>query len=378
MSQHIAIILILIVWPLLLISGLVRPRILLFWSKFQSRWRIVFLMLTLFPAFLGIGLLIDGQVIGCLSLTPLLWPAICWKKDRAAPAVATAVPERKTIAEHDAVPEETPGTDIQVKSSSGAGFYHIFPAESRCTCPDWEECRSHLPPCHPCRVCKHLARWYTEHPDNLPEALRNFQKMIAARAADNRGMPSGEECRYGEMNGQPYAFGVSRDNWPWVDVLVGETRYGLNIEEQRWAYGRAPDCESEIIKMVTESCGLEYPASSEDLWASQNLVGDVRPEINYKYEATIEGDILPMLSEVLSPLPDGLACVQRKAYFVVYGTTPRNWFCRVKYNSYGLTEIEVNNGVIIGVSSGHVYKKSQARFVRFAEAFNWEGKKKEE
>jgi|GEM_PF-3351084 len=422
MGIKIASVLIGIVWPVLFIVGMIKPSFLLSWAAEPKRWRAFVFSTTLLPFFAGIGLLFDGQLIGIFFLLPALWPVLCWrkrpeisktdfsltqsKKDKSVVEKAIYV-EQNTVKTPDVEKEKADipilepvnlveEKGIQVSSYTNEDSYLIVPAESRCSCPDWEKRRSHLPQESPCRVCKHLAKWYAKYPDSLPEPLYAFRAMIEARAAERKGMPAGEECRHGELNGQMFAFGISKENWPWVEIMVEQTRYGLNMEEERWSYGREPAYPLSLLRRVAAACGMEYKPPVVSLPSIEKMA--VLPDFDYKessfdavtddaafyddgwselptHESTIDGDVIPLLRDALGTLPEGLDCVQRKAYFVVYGTKPRNWFCRVKYNAYGLTEVELFNGHIVNITSGHIYRNSQAKFVRLAGEFNWSGEK---
>ena len=429
MATEIATVLVGIIWPILFIIGIIKPRYLLFWTAQATRWRVILLMLFLLATFLGIGLVLDSQLVGIVFIFPMIGLTLFWSKQNfpaktehadtvktevplAAQNIPASQPMQSTDQNDPRLPEEEMPTSshpseekktgesvlvpphalsnevIRIPSFSGNGEYTLLPAEARCSCPDWEKSRCPLPLSSPSRACKHLVRYYAEHPTYIPKSFKGFAPMFIALSEAKRGMPSGEECRHGELNGQLYAFGIKARSWPWVDVMVNQDSYGLNVEENRWARGIEPRYPLSLFRRVCDACGLDHGSIRQQPYRTRWQPTETAEthDVYYegysglqevpRHESTIDGDVVPFLKDALGTLPEGLKCVERKSYFVVYGTNPRNWFCRVMYNPYGLTKAELFNGYTVGITNGHIYRKSQNKFVRLAGVFDWKSYKK--
>ena len=345
-----------------LITGLIKPKLVLRYFPEQTRLRAVIFSVLLFFFLSSIAYQFDNGldlVVIAIFNFPLPILVYFWSKKKDAQATNI----RSELSNSPLTKKKRRYT---VPSFTGSDIYTIIPAETRCSCPDWQESRSHFAEDDPRRACKHLTSWFAIHQSDIPDALRPYAPMLVAKGYDQRGMPSSGTYIYGDLNGCPYVFCISKENWPWVDVAVSGLRYGVNMDRLIWAKGEEPLYSKEFERLIAQECGLEYPPQS-----ATSHTGDSQYTYEQPHEATVEGDVVPMLLNALGTLPDGLECVQRKTYFVVYGTKPRNWFCRVKYNAYGLTEVELFDGHIMGVTSGRIYKNSQSRFARMANAFDW-------
>lgn len=133
--------------------------------------------------------------------------------------------------------------------------YVLTPGEASCTCPDWQKRRAGISSENPGRVCKHLACWYAANPCDVPPFLSDFKTMISwsVKSPILRGFPCGEACRHGIIGKVPYVLGVERAKFPWVNVFVGTSRHGFNLEERRWAYGKKPPNAAELERVAHEA-----------------------------------------------------------------------------------------------------------------------------
>lgn len=345
-----------------LITGLIKPKLVLRYFPKQTRLRVIIFSILLFFFFVGISYYFDNgfnPVAIAIFNLPLPILVYLWSKKKDAQTT-------NIKSEISNSPLTKKKGRYAVPSFTGSEIYTIIPAETRCSCPDWQECRSHFAEDDPRRACKHLTSWFAIHQSDIPDVLRTYEPMLVAKGRDRRGMPSSGMYFPGVLDGRPYVFCISKENWPWVDVAVSGIRYGVNMDRLIWAKGEEPPYSKEFERLIAQECGLEYPPQS-----AASYTDDSQYTYEQPHEATVEDDVVPLLLNALGTLPDGLECVQRKAYFVVYSTKPRNWFCRVKYNAYGLTEVELFDGHIMGITSGRIYKNSQSRFARMANAFDW-------
>ena len=112
----------------------------------------------------------------------------------------------------------------------------------------------------PRRACKHLTSWFASHRTDIPDALLPYEPMLVAKGRDRRGMPFAEVYIHGCLNGCPYVFCISKENWPWVDVAVFGIRYGVDMDRLIWAKGNKPVCAKELERLIAQECGLEYPS----------------------------------------------------------------------------------------------------------------------
>lgn len=345
-----------------LIVGLIKPKLVLRYFPKQTRLRAIIFSILLFFFLAGIAYQFDNgfaPVAIAIFNFPLLILVYFWSKKKDSQ-------NTNIRSERFNLPLTKKKERYTIPSFTGDDVYTIIPAETRCSCPDWLERRSHFAENDPRRACKHLTSWFAIHQGDIPDALRPYTPMLVAKGHDQRGMPHSGTYIHGDLNGCPYVFCISKENWPWVDVAVSGLRYGVDMDRLIWAKGNEPVSAKEFERLIAQECGLEYPPQS-----AASHTDDSYDTYEQSHDSTVEDDVVPMLLNALGTLPDGLECVQRKAYFVVYGTKPRNWFCRVKYNAYGLTEVELFDGHIMGVTSGRIYKNSQSRFVRMANAFDW-------
>ena len=132
---------------------------------------------------------------------------------------------------------------IQVQSASGTGTYTVDTAVLTCTCPDFTKRRADFPRSDPRRLCKHLMGQIDEY--------SLFDMNTAPEISD---VPSGKGFpvvdRYVKDIGRERFIAhvpPGRDR-PWVNLYSGQERYGFNVEDERWAYGRDPGKEREALE----------------------------------------------------------------------------------------------------------------------------------
>lgn len=345
----------LIVLPGVLILGLIKPHILLSWSSKQTRLHVFILCLSLFFFLMGVFFILKKEDWTFLIFTlPTILLIILWrKKYNSSSQFITNKKQNYTVSSFTCIDN-----------------YTISPEDISCNCPDWMEIRRNFTRKDPRRVCKHLAFWYAVHANSLPKTLAPYKAIIYTYGYEQQGMPKRGEYEHGELDGDSFAFCITQKKWPWIEVSVNDLMYNFNVDEQIWENNQKPFCAKGIHKRILQRCGLPL----DEYFYSLNESGNT---ITQQHTPNIDDDVIPLLTNALGEIPEGLQCAQRKEYFSVYGTRPRNWFCRVSYNSYKLTSIELFNGQIINISSGQIYNNAKEKFVRLAQTFDWTGKKKQ-
>lgn len=144
---------------------------------------------------------------------------------------------------------------VRVPSQSDpAVHYMVYPDLIRCSCPDWEKKRSDKEFLgRPERVCKHLAQYYAEHPDDVPETLKPWQIFIESMAEKGWGLPTTNVVYIDDES----LDGVVIDCYPylsrgWVNVYIQSARFGYNPKEQRWAGGDEPIKSEEWLDVIEQ------------------------------------------------------------------------------------------------------------------------------
>ncbi len=144
------------------------------------------------------------------------------------------------------------GKRISMPSESQEDIsYIISPASVTCSCPDFQEKRADTPQDSPCRVCKHLMHYYVRHPDDIPSPLTPFTDIFVHLNAKDARIPYAEP---GIWSGVIEGAGTLVTSWteslPWVNVYVGNKKYGYNIDEKRWSYGEQPGNADKILPLL--------------------------------------------------------------------------------------------------------------------------------
>lgn len=237
------------------ISGLIRPRLVLWWAlpEKQTRGRAfgfaLFTALTLF--FLAFTLAPRAKwwvwIIAALCVG-ILFCAICVLK--------TSKKEFQEMLRAKEYEKKAQLTRTAYSTTSDKE-YELRPFLTMCSCPDWEERRSDAE--GPFAVCKHLANHYVCQPDEMPGSLLSYKSMFLSFSIEEKGMPpQGEVYGYGVIEGNAYLFTGYADSLPWVNVYTdytGTQKFGVNIETGRWARGEEPPDAAVLFERIKESCG---------------------------------------------------------------------------------------------------------------------------
>ena len=149
---------------------------------------------------------------------------------------------------------------IQVRSSSGEGNYTVNLVDFTCTCPSFVEDHAMASARDAGRLCKHIC-----HALNRPEILPHLHPICLAMVKEGFGIHPGRLDR--DENGNlVYITGTNAKGW--LDVFAlkrrdGKTyyRFGYNLNEGRWAYGRSPKINEEILFPARN--GVSVPRGSQ-------------------------------------------------------------------------------------------------------------------
>ena len=143
---------------------------------------------------------------------------------------------------------------VQVESSSGDEEYEIDLSGPSCTCPDWVDRRRKHPQRHPGRACKHIIRTLFDV-DVVQQASKPLQALLSNCLLRNCGTPPKDEYTIVDLAGQILI--LSYAGAEWVNVLVpiddDFERFGYNSDEERWAYGQAPERARIIAEIIHSS-----------------------------------------------------------------------------------------------------------------------------
>lgn len=144
------------------------------------------------------------------------------------------------------------GKRISVPSESQEGIsYIISPASVTCSCPDFQKERASVPQDSPCRVCKHLMHYYVQHPDDIPSSLTPFADIFAHFDGKGARIPYAEPGIWSGVIGEIGTLITSwKESLPWVNIYVGDKKYGYNIDEKRWSYGEQPCNADKILPLL--------------------------------------------------------------------------------------------------------------------------------
>jgi hypothetical protein len=130
---------------------------------------------------------------------------------------------------------------IQVESTDGKKTYVVDLQSYTCTCPDFVEKRAKEPPLVATRACKHICRLLNAEP-NKSRLSPLVRCMVENCAEHGFGVPPGWLI---DNDGQTVF--ISFPNKGWCDLFVPKRtralryeRYGYNVYDKRWSYGKAP------------------------------------------------------------------------------------------------------------------------------------------
>jgi hypothetical protein len=128
---------------------------------------------------------------------------------------------------------------FRVPSQSEPGtFYEVDLNGPRCTCPDWRTWRSRLPVGDLTRCCKHVLHVYAT-------LVRRGNSDGWLLAFIENGWPAHPEAEWHllTVDSDKVLFCTASDKG-WANVFAkegkGYSRFGFNVDENRWAYGTEP------------------------------------------------------------------------------------------------------------------------------------------
>lgn len=247
------------------VLGGLYPRVLLFWAHpgCKTRLNAILFGATVMGALAGTfyGLSHGFPWLFLIMLLPVVAEILLLRKPPIHPAQSPDPADTDDPADEDFTFTENNefSFTVRMESFSGDGSYEISPDEVRCTCPDWTERRASSPLRSPCRICKHLAAYYAAHPTEIPQCLTAYAKIIAGRGRDKRGMPHDDDrVWYGPLDGEAVVMHISDESWPWCNILIRDRRYGLNVQEGRWAYNEVPPNSNSLIAKAKALLGRTH------------------------------------------------------------------------------------------------------------------------
>ncbi|MEI6125374.1 MAG: hypothetical protein WCQ99_02365 [Pseudomonadota bacterium] len=136
--------------------------------------------------------------------------------------------------------------DLHMSSFSDEDTSYAIDTENiTCSCPDFSKRRQHYKQDDPRRLCKHLAR--TLFAMGLPDQFKKFKNIIKHFSEKKTGFDLADNIKTININSKHFIILWSRDN-PWVNIYEEADRFGYNVEEARWSYGKAPVEGEEILK----------------------------------------------------------------------------------------------------------------------------------
>jgi hypothetical protein len=177
-----------------------------------------------------------------------------WSR-RNAPPKTPSVSEvvASAIGSFDIASPRLPSIPIQMQIRSHSDesvVYRVDLAGPSCECPDFNPQRSKLPPGNLSRCCKHILEAFSKVRPEIgwPGWLDAFiefgvrpnpeQKWQVARMLDEHAL-------------------LSSANKGWVNLYThdsnGNAKFGYNISERRWSYGKEPKYASSIAKHILQS-----------------------------------------------------------------------------------------------------------------------------
>ena len=265
-----------------------------------------------------------------------------------------------SVEGHEITEKEKMEEGIPVKSFSSPAVYTIYPQRVECTCPDWKESRSAEPLDNPCRICKHLANYYSKHFASLPEPLSPFLRLIVIRGAKQRGLPYGGGMTSPYFGREGAALIEFATGIPWVSIHKDSLRYSFNIEENRWSYGEKPSEASKIVAFIYQHLGMIPPSEqAAPQYSKHTEFFDKNHSIPSVEPVTWEKNVFPMLEDALGEqTPEKLEWVERKGYFVIYHEKISNWICRVYYGSGYLKYVMFKDKTTLHMKAGdRLYKR---------------------
>ena len=138
---------------------------------------------------------------------------------------------------------------FRVPSQSEPGrFYEVDLSGPSCTCPDWRTWRSRLPIGDLTRCCKHVLDVYAKLPRD-----RNGDGWMLAFIENGWPAHPGAEWHLLAVGSDKVLFCTASDKG-WANVFAkedsGYSRFGFNVDENRWAYGTEPRRGPTIARAI--------------------------------------------------------------------------------------------------------------------------------
>jgi len=116
-----------------------------------------------------------------------------------------------------------------------------------CTCQEWKDRHHQAGIGHPARLCKHLLLQVAEHPELMTKRMEPYGLIMTDRFRQGRGMPD-TGAVYGEYEGASYIIQPGEEGW--INILIGDDRYGYDPSEKKWARDEKPDISLHLLAQV--------------------------------------------------------------------------------------------------------------------------------
>lgn len=136
-----------------------------------------------------------------------------------------------------------------VSSTNRKKKYRVDLGRQECECRDFADVRAEFDYGDPRRFCKHMVKAMVAQERELPPVL---DKLLRDAEAAGKGMFL-EEVRMTDL-GSSGVLVAKSPGGEWFSVLTnsgdGMTRYGYNVLEKRWSYGRPPPNAAYCRRLV--------------------------------------------------------------------------------------------------------------------------------
>ena len=137
--------------------------------------------------------------------------------------------------------------ELTIKSFNTEENYHVDIEGLSCTCPDFWDKRRNFNKDEPRILCKHLIKAIVEN-NQIPNKFKSFTAEIMSSYERRAGFYYAELQVIRIKNKEVHI--IYNKESPWVNIQIGNNRYGYNPIEKRWSYGDAPDGAREIKKHI--------------------------------------------------------------------------------------------------------------------------------
>jgi hypothetical protein len=174
----------------------------------------------------------------------------CAKQNTVPEPTSTATtPEPPTLSmdaikvERYELPKVQKTVEIPCKPSGE--LYRVDLAKHTCTCPAWFGNRKKFEVGNPRRACVHIIdAFWKEITDGAAKNIpRIFANMVEELSNRGRGIDHQSDWKFLQVDTLPHIVSTGHPEWNAI-YAPGEgvkfDRFAYSVEEQRWAYGRAP------------------------------------------------------------------------------------------------------------------------------------------